>query len=105
MATATSAAAGGGGEGAAASGGGDDKLRFELKKWNAVAFWSYNVQQDTCAICRNSIYEPSIENQASGVQDINIAWGACNHCFHLECVSRWLKQSDVCPLCQAPWEF
>lgn len=28
-----------------------DKL-FTLKKWNAVAMWSWDVECDTCAICR-----------------------------------------------------
>ena len=41
--------------------------RFEVTKWNAVAFWSWDVEQDRCAICRNSTYEPSIESQAQGV--------------------------------------
>ena len=25
---------------------------FSLKKWNAVAMWSWDVECDTCAICR-----------------------------------------------------
>jgi len=31
-----------------------DKLEkmFTLKKWNAVAMWSWDVECDTCAICR-----------------------------------------------------
>ncbi|XP_028587015.1 RING-box protein 2 isoform X2 [Podarcis muralis] len=31
--------------------GGVDKM-FSLKKWNAVAMWSWDVECDTCAICR-----------------------------------------------------
>jgi RING-box protein 1 len=38
--------------------------RFEIKKWNAVAMWSWDICADTCAICRNSLNEPSIEYQA-----------------------------------------
>ena len=37
--------------------------RFEIKKWNAVAMWSWAICTDTCAICRNNLYEPSIEYQ------------------------------------------
>ena len=37
--------------------------RFEIKKWNAVAMWSWAISTDTCAICRNNLYEPSIEYQ------------------------------------------
>ena len=29
--------------------------RFEVKKWNAVALWSWDTQIDNCAICRNHI--------------------------------------------------
>ena len=25
---------------------------FTIKKWNAVALWSWDVECDTCAICR-----------------------------------------------------
>ena len=39
--------------------------RVQVKKWNAVACWSWDVVSDTCAICRNQLYEPSIEAQAS----------------------------------------
>lgn len=39
--------------------------RFEMKKWNAVAMWSWAICTDTCAICRNNLYEPSIEYQAN----------------------------------------
>lgn len=33
------------------------KTRIRVLKWNAVALWSYNVQTDVCAICRNKIHE------------------------------------------------
>jgi RING-box protein 1 len=38
-------------------------IRFEIKKWNAVTMWSWDICADTCAICRNSLNEPSIEYQ------------------------------------------
>jgi RING-box protein 1 len=38
-------------------------MRFEIKKWNAVTMWSWDICADTCAICRNSLNEPSIEYQ------------------------------------------
>ncbi|XP_008477053.1 RING-box protein 2-like isoform X2 [Diaphorina citri] len=30
---------------------------FTLKKWNAVAMWSWDVECDTCAICRVQVME------------------------------------------------
>lgn len=37
--------------GSTGSKSGGDKM-FSLKKWNAVAMWSWDVECDTCAICR-----------------------------------------------------
>lgn len=31
--------------------------RIEIKQWNAVALWSWNVTVENCAICKNSINE------------------------------------------------
>ena len=42
--------------------------RFEIKKWNAVAMWSWAICTDTCAICRNNLYEPSIEYQVRSAE-------------------------------------
>jgi E3 ubiquitin-protein ligase RBX1 len=83
--------------------------RFEIKKWNAVTMWQWDICADTCAICRNSLNEPSIEYQASPTQNnengLSIAFGNCGHVFHLDCVQRWHKTRSVCPLCNREWEF
>lgn len=99
------------GDAAGAETGGSEpkKQRFVVKKWNAVAVWSWSICTDTCAICRNSLHEPSIEYQAnpgsSSEDGLSISWGACGHVFHHDCISKWLRTRSNCPLCNKEWEF
>ena len=46
-----------------------EKKRFEVKKWNAVALWAWDIVVDNCAICRNHIMDLCIECQANQVKE------------------------------------
>lgn len=85
------------------------KKKFEIKKWTAVAFWSWDIAVDNCAICRNHIMEPCIECQPMAISDTETecvaAWGTCGHAFHLHCISKWIKTRDACPLDNQRWQL
>ncbi|EAN32022.1 RING-box protein 1B [Theileria parva strain Muguga] len=88
--------------------------RFVVKRWSAVAVWSWRMSVDNCAICRNHIMDHCLDCQAKHnkeSQDITeqpgctISWGACGHAFHLHCISTWLKTRRVCPLDNTQWDY
>nr|QFG74263.1 MAG: RING-H2 zinc finger domain protein [Megaviridae environmental sample] len=51
----------------------------------------------TCSICREELNQKSIYAKLD--EKSNILVGTCNHGFHYECISAWLKNNKNCPLC------
>ncbi|XP_036287158.1 RING-box protein 2 isoform X5 [Pipistrellus kuhlii] len=67
--------------GGAGSKSGGDKM-FSLKKWNAVAMWSWDVECDTCAICRVQVMDACLRCQAENKQE--------------DCVGGQLYSKELC---------
>merc|ERR1711974_418766 len=111
-ASGSASASGGSAGGSGAKKSNNSGSMFTLKKWNAVAMWSWDVECDTCAICRVQVMDACLRCQAeqksdsrlsSAAKDCVVVWGECNHSFHQCCMSLWIKQSNRCPLCQQEW--
>lgn len=39
--------------------------QFVVTRWNGVALWSWEMEQDVCAICKNSLVDPCVQCQAN----------------------------------------
>lgn len=78
---------------------------FQIKKWNLVATWNWDIHSDMCAICRTDITEACLVCQSeSRSGDCQIVWGECNHAFHDCCIVKWVLKNKRCPLCQQRWK-
>ena len=81
--------------------------KFQINSVKFVTSWVYNLPSNNeCTVCRCSLNEPSIYSQEKGIDSV-ISIGACNHCFHQECLEPWLAQNKTCPFpsCSQPWKF
>lgn len=82
--------------------------RVKVKKWNAIAEWRYDVENDACSICHNNFVLPCISCEAEPYKSdekCELCWGACGHSFHFHCITRWLKTNSTCPLDNSEWDF
>jgi len=52
--------------------GGAKKKRLEIKKWNAVTLWSWDIVVDNCAICRNHIMDLCKLRQKTDGQTLSV---------------------------------
>uniref|UniRef100_A0A8I3S0P7 Zinc finger RING-H2-type domain-containing protein n=1 Tax=Canis lupus familiaris TaxID=9615 RepID=A0A8I3S0P7_CANLF len=77
---------------------------FCLKKWNAVAMWSWDMECNRCTISWVQVMDACLRCQAKNEQeDCVVVWGECNPSFHNHCMSLWGKQDNHHPLCQQDW--
>ncbi|KAF6720076.1 E3 ubiquitin-protein ligase RBX1 [Oryzias melastigma] len=87
---------------------GSSKKRFEVKKWNAVALWAWDIVVDNCAICRNHImdlscfpfplYFPLVEDQTGvspGQQRVGVSELTLSHIDDVDSAVILFKDTDV----------
>ena len=69
---------------------------------------SYNNESYTkeCVICKRSLFEPSYDticDNTNIMNDIEVVIGKCGHMFHGDCLGKWLKTCDTCPIDKVKW--
>tara|TARA_Y200000002_G_C22300581_1_gene504329 strand:+ start:272 stop:535 length:264 start_codon:yes stop_codon:yes gene_type:complete len=74
----------------------------EITNINVVGYWNWTVHNNTCAICRNYIFESPGD---SDLKECSAVVGVCNHAYHYSCISNWLNTKNVCPLCNVKWKY
>jgi flagellar biosynthesis GTPase FlhF len=63
------------------------------KQSSFFAFWrKQEAKEDVCSIC--------LDRYRSGDAICVAKTSGCDHVFHHDCVSEWLKSHDHCPLCR-----
>ena len=59
---------------------------------------------DICAICQENIIMRCGECQKT-VNPCHTTMGKCKHIFHKDCLNRWLRQNNRCPIDNQKFEY
>lgn len=60
-----------------------------------------SIYKKDCVICQGPI--AGDENSGVKKEDVMVRLLSCGHLFHDECISLWLTQKAVCPICSKPF--
>lgn len=81
---------------------------IRVDHWGAVCVWSFKANNDVCIICKNKLTQicATCMSESNVLnKDCFVSSGKCGHAYHKHCISRWLQESDSCPLDNAPWKY
>lgn len=59
-----------------------------------------------CVVCKRLLTEPSYDTICDNehiTDDVEIVIGKCGHMFHGDCLGKWLKTCDSCPIDKVKW--
>ncbi|CAI9786965.1 unnamed protein product [Fraxinus pennsylvanica] len=68
----------------------EETIMQHLKKRNFVEVKDNEEGPEICVVCQGE-YE---ENESVGIL-------RCGHEYHVDCITKWLLQKNVCPICKA----
>ncbi|ODV75986.1 anaphase promoting complex subunit 11 [Cyberlindnera jadinii NRRL Y-1542] len=78
-------------------------MKVNIRKWNGVAIWSWDVpKEEVCGICRTSFDMTCSSCKFPGDQ-CPLVLGVCTHRFHTHCIEKWLEvetSKNLCPMCR-----
>lgn len=75
----------------------DDVLQY-LTRWRIEEAFTRGDLDDMCGLCAKDFFTVSEDRLV--VYDTVIGITDCKHLFHDECLNRWIKGTNTCPLCQ-----
>jgi RING-box protein 1 len=89
------------------SSSGKKRARVQIKSLKLVANWTYDVENESCAICQSPIASPCIMCDAdpAHAEQCVPTWGECRHAYHFHCINKWLKTRSTCPLDDTEWNY
>ncbi len=84
----------------------DFSKEHKILKIDFKSYWDWNTHNDKCPICRNFLFEPSVEseNVTTNSNGLRPVIGVCGHAFHADCIENWRRTRNVCPLCNVRWQ-
>lgn len=78
-------------------------VNIKVNQIYPVYNWKWIIDDDICGICQQSFDQMC--TKCKHPIECKPCVGKCNHAFHLHCVSLWLQQKNVCPMCRVPWVY
>lgn len=67
-----------------------------LRHLYASVFWEEEGLEEDCSICLNDLVSKDGEEQKKN----RLFRSPCQHVFHDNCMTKWLRNNDSCPLCR-----